>query len=388
MKVVMAPDCFDGTLTAPQAAAAMAEGWSSHAPGDEVHQVPLSDGGPGFVGAVGASLPGRLHSVTVSGPRGVATPATFLLVGAGDDPSGRVSAYLESAQAVGAHLVDPEERDPAVASSAGAGELLLAALQAGARRLVVGLGGACTLDGGAGLLAALGVTSVGPGVLDAGPRGLAGTGVDDLRGLEQARERLAGVELLVASDLDVPLLGRHGAVHGTARQEGATTEQLHPLEAAMTAWASAVVRAAGQAGAPDAGRLVALPGAGAAGGLGFALLALGARRTAGATAVAEAVRLADRLTGADLVLTGEGTFDWQSLRGKVVAGVAHAAGALAVPVVVVAGQVAVGRRELAVAGVEAAYAVAGTPEEVSAAMSAPAEALAARTARVARTWHR
>ena len=134
---------------------------------------------------------------------------------------------------------------------------------------------------------------------------------------------------------------------------------------------------------------MALPGAGAAGGLGFALLALGGRRVAGAQAVAEATSARPPgSTGADLVLTGEGSFDWQSLRGKVVAGVAHVAERLAVPVVVVAGQVAVGRRELAVAGVEAAYAVATTEQEVAASLAAPADALAARTARVARTWHR
>ncbi len=209
-----------------------------------------------------------------------------------------------------------------------------------------------------------------------------------MEALGAARQALAAVDLVVASDVDVPLLGRHGAVHGFARQKGARPEQLPALEAAMTAWASAVVHAAGQAGAPDPGRLVALPGAGAAGGLGFALLALGGRRVAGVQAVADAAGLAARLEGADLVLTGEGSFDWQSLRGKVVAGVARVAAGHAVPVVVVAGQVAVGRRELAVAGVEAAYAVASTEAEVAASSAAPARALAERTARVARTWHR
>ncbi|MGJ7440436.1 glycerate kinase family protein [Aquipuribacter sp. MA13-6] len=387
MRVVMAPDCFTGTLTARQAAAAMAEGWWTRAPGDDVVTVPLSDGGPGFVDALTGTLPGRLLTSTVSGPTGEPVPATVLVVEAADDPSGLRSAYLESAQACGSHLVAPEARDPAVASSLGVGQLLLAALEEGAERVVVGLGGSATVDGGAGLLAALGVRA-GATRLDRGPRGLAGLAPDALTGLPAARERLAGVELVVASDVDVPLLGRHGAVHGFGRQKGVTAEQLPALEAVMTAWATAVLAAAGAAGAPDPGRLVALPGAGAAGGLGFALLALGATRRSGAEAVASAVGLADRLGGADLVLTGEGSFDWQSLRGKVIAGVAHVAGSLGVPVVVVAGQVAVGRRELAVAGVEAAYAVADTPEQVAASMAAPAARLAARTARVAGTWHR
>ncbi|WP_380167924.1 glycerate kinase [Jannaschia sp. R86511] len=387
MRVVVAPDCFTGTLTARQAAAAMAAGWSAWAPDDEVTPVALSDGGPGFVDALAGSLPGQLLTVTVGGPTGQPTPATVLLVEAGDDPSGLRSAYVESAQACGSHLVPAAERDPGAATSYGVGELLLVALEEGAQRVVVGLGGSVTVDGGAGLLAALGVAATGADLAH-GPRGLAGLPVDGLGGLHAARERFAGVELVAASDVDVPLLGRHGAVHGFARQKGATAEQLPGLEAVMTAWASAVVEAAGHAGAPDPGRLVALPGAGAAGGLGFGLLALGAVRRSGAEAVTAAVRLAERLDGADLVLTGEGSFDWQSLRGKVVAGVAHVAGGLGVPVVVVAGQVAVGRRELAVAGVESAYAVADTPEQVAASLAAPAAALSARTERVARTWHR
>ncbi len=387
MRVVVAPDCFTGTLSARQAAAAMAAGWAAHAPTDDVLMVPLSDGGPGFVDAVSGSLPGWLLSTTVGGPTGEPVPAALLVVEAADDPSGSRTAYLESAQACGSHLVPAVERDLAVAGTRGVGELLLAALDAGAQRVVVGLGRSATVDGGAGLLAALGVAGAGVD-LSGGPRGLAGLAVDGLEGLGAARQRLAAVELVVASDVDVPLLGRHGAVHGFARQKGATAEQLPALEAAMTAWASAVVAAATRAGAPDPGRLVALAGAGAAGGLGFALLALGGTRHPGATVVADAVRLPDRLQGADLVLTGEGSFDWQSLRGKVIAGVAHVAAASGVPVVVVAGQVSVGRRELAVSGVAAAYAVAETPEQVVASLAAPADALVSRTARVARTWHR
>ena len=387
MRVVVAPDCFTGTLTARQAAAAMVEGWASHAPRDELDVVPMSDGGPGFVDSLAGSLAGQALTVTVTGPHGGPVPATVLLVDDADDPSGLRSAYLESAQACGSHLVPAQDRDPATASSTGVGELVLVAVEEGAQRVVVGLGGTVTVDGGAGLLGALGVRADGVRT-DGGPRGLAGIGVDGLRGLAAARERFAGIELVAASDVDVPLLGRHGAVHGFARQKGATPEQLPGLEVAMTAWASAVVRAATVAGAADPGRLVALPGAGAAGGIGFALLALGARRLPGVQAVADAVGLAARLDGADLVLTGEGSFDWQSLRGKVVAGVARLAGTHAVPVVVLAGQVAVGRRELAVAGVEAAYAVATTGPEIEASLAAPGRALAARTARVARTWHR
>lgn len=387
MRVVIAPDCFTGTLTAPQAAAAMAEGWAAHAPVDELVSVPLSDGGPGFVDAVSGSVEGRLVTTTVPGPLGEPVPATLLLVEAADDPSGRRTAYLESAQACGAHLVGVGGFDPARSSTVGVGQLLVEAVAAGAERVVVGLGGSATVDGGAGLLAALGVSAA-RADLTTGPRGLSGIDATAIAGLDVARARLAGVELVLASDVDVPLLGRHGAVFGFARQKGATAEALPGLEASMTAWASALIDAAGRAGAVDPGRLVALPGAGAAGGLGMALLALGGARVPGVQAVADAVRLGERLDGADLVLTGEGSFDWQSLRGKVVSGVAAAAAERAVPVVVVAGQVSVGRRELAVAGVAAAYAVADTPEQIAASVAAPAAALTRRTTRVARTWHR
>ncbi len=179
----------------------------------------------------------------------------------------------------------------------------------------------------------------------------------------------------------LPLLGFHGASAGFAAQKGATAEQAQELERCLGDFAAAATRALDLPGKPGAE-----PGAGAAGGLGFALLLLGGRRISGVQAVLDAVGFAARVAAADLVVTGEGRFDWQSLRGKVVAGVAAAGLDTGTPVVVVAGQVLVGRREAQVIGVESAYPVARTPREIEAALADPYATLAARAQRVARTW--
>jgi glycerate kinase len=358
VRVVLAPDCFTGTLTAPQAAQAMAEGWRRTRPDDELTLVPMSDGGPGFLDV----LPGTLISALVEDPLARPTVAAFRLDG--------TTAYVESAQACGLHLLEPDLRDPAVTTTYGVGQLVVAALDAGATRVVLGLGGSATNDGGAGFLAALGVrreaadgTLLAPGCLP----------------LAQAA-RLVGqprpAELVAATDVDNPLLGEHGATHTFGPQKGAT--DLAALEAALAHWADLLeehLRPARD-----------LPGAGAAGGLGFAILALGGSRISGGSVVAEATGLAEAIGKADLVLTGEGSFDGQSLRGKVVSGVAAAAAEEAVPCVVVAGRTSVGRREAAAAGVESAYALV---DEVGleAALGDPSESLATVCSRVARAWN-
>ncbi len=374
MRVLIAPDCFTGTLTAPQAAQAVADGWRRHAADDDVVTCPLSDGGPGFLDVLAAALGGSLLPVTVPGPLGEDVPAAVLLV----DDDGGPTAYVETAQACGLHLVPADRRDPGATTTVGVGHLLRAAREAGARRVVLGLGGSGTNDGGAGLLAVLGAGR--PERLAHGGAGLLGTSGADLAGLAAVREEWAGVELVVASDVDVPLLGFHGASAGYAAQKGATPEQAQALERCL----GDLAQAAALAGADP--KLHAAPGAGAAGGLGYGLLLLGARRVSGVEAVLAAVGFADRVAAADVVVTGEGRFDWQSLRGKVVTGVARAGLEAGTPVVVLAGQVEVGRREALAIGVETAYAVATNPEQVRAALLDPAGTLAARAERVARTW--
>ena len=282
MRVVVCPDKFAGTLSAVEAAEAIAEGWLRARPNDEVTQIPLADGGPGFLEVLHANLGGQFHPVQVQDPLGRPVDAQWL------EHNG--TAYIEAAQANGLALLAPEERDPLRTSSFGVGELIAAAAMP---QIVVGLGGSATNDGGRGAFEAL-----------------AGQPVDGL---------------LLATDVDSPLLGPHGATYGFAPQKGARLEQLPALEQRMQDWAQRD---------PE---LAQAPGAGAAGGLGFGLMLLGGRRVSGIELVAESVGLTDACAEADLVITGEGKFDWQSLHGKVASGVLAAAGET--PVVVLAGTV-------------------------------------------------
>ena len=361
MRVLVAPDKFAGTLTAVEAAAAIADGWRRHAPDDELDLAPMSDGGPGFVDVLHATLGGELLAVTVTGPAGTPTPATVLRVGD--------TAYVESAQACGLHLTGGEA--PEAATTRGVGELVAAAVDGGAVRVVVGLGGSGTSDGGAGLLAGLGATADAP--LDAGPAGLDGlTEVD----LVPARARVAGVELVVASDVDNPLTGLFGAAKVFGPQKGLTEERLVVVDRLLEGLAAATDR-----------RTALEPGAGAAGGLGFGLLLLGGTRTPGIGLVADAVGLAARARSADLVVTGEGAFDFSSRAGKVPAGVAGIAEQAVRPCVALAGAVLVGSREMRALGMESAYSLVDLVGEERA-FADPAGSLADLAARVARTWSR
>lgn len=283
MRILVAPDSFGGTLTAQQAADALARGWDDR---DDLDLAPMSDGGPGFVDVLSGH--GVVRELVVPGPLGEPVTARWRLDGS--------TAYVEAAQACGLHLVS--RNDPERASTRGVGRLLAEALRAGATRVVVGLGGSATTDGGAGLLS----------VQDRVP---------------------AGVELVAATDVDNPLLGPHGAAAVYGPQKGADPATVERLEARLHAFA---------AGRPEAERA----GAGAAGGLGFALFLLGAVRVSGAGLVADRVGLAGRAAAAGLVLTGEGRYDHTSVRGKVVGTVAEIARGCRTPCVVAAGEVADG----------------------------------------------
>jgi glycerate kinase len=360
MRVLIAPDKFAGTLTAVEAAEAIAAGWRRQAPGDDLDLAPMADGGPGFVDVLHAALGGQLSAVTVSGPHGAPVPAVVLRVGD--------TAYVESAQAAGLPLV---EGDPETATSRGVGELVLAAVDGGARTVVVGLGGSGTNDGGAGVLAALGATA--DAALDAGPAALSSvTSVD----LAAARSRLAGVTLVAASDVDNPLTGLFGATKTFGPQKGVAEERIAEVDGWLEGFAAATDR-----------RTSLEKGAGAAGGIGYALLVLGATREPGIDLVTDAVSLAERARAADLVVTGEGAFDFSSRAGKVPYGVAGVAAEALRPCIALAGQVLVGSREMRALGIESAYSLVELVGEERA-LAAPAEALADLAARVARTWSR
>jgi glycerate kinase len=396
MRVLVAPDKFAGTLTAAEAATAIADGWRRRRPDDAVVPAPMADGGPGFVDALHAGLGGRLHAVTVAGPLGRPTPATLLLVDgpapavdgqapaeadrpAGDPPAGP-TAYVESAQACGLALLprDPSGRRPEpdiaeVATTAGVGQLVAAALDAGAATVVVGLGGSGTNDAGAGLLAALGATSVPPHALEHGASRLRDlTRVD----LAPARTRVGTTRLVAASDVSNPLLGLRGATNVYGAQKGLGQERLFAVDGALTHLAHLLDRAAADE-----------PGAGAAGGLGYALALLGASRRPGFDLVADATGFTAQVTTADLVLTGEGSLDPQTFTGKVVAGVAGRAAAAGVPAVALAGRLEVGSRELRAAGLDGAYGLVDAYGALRA-LAEPAAALADLAERVARTWGR
>jgi glycerate kinase len=308
----------------------------------------------------------------VPDPLGRTVPAAVLI--AGD------TAYVESAQACGLHLMTPAERDPRPATSYGVGVLVSAAVESGARTVVVGLGGSGTNDGGAGMLAALGAVPLAADGL-ALPYG--GAALAACAGID-GEPRLRGVALVAASDVDNPLLGLHGASAVYGPQKGATRGDVQLLDAALTRWAEVLETTLPTAPAG----LGSLPGGGAAGGLGAALLALGARRESGIGLVRDRIGLDAALDAADLVITGEGSFDWQSLRGKVAAGVAEAALERGLPCLVLAGRVEVGRRELAAAGMAGAYSIADHVGSVEKAMADAAGGLRSLAERVAQEWSR
>jgi glycerate 2-kinase len=346
-RVVVAPDKFKGSLSAADVAARVAAGLARAGFGGEVVPVPVADGGDGTVAAA-VSAGYRRVDVEVAGPVGQPVIASFALLDG--------TAVIEAAQACGLTLLPPGELAPLTATSRGVGQLILAASRMGAKRIVLGVGGVATTDGGAGLLQALGARLADASGNQLPPGGAALGGLDSLD-LSRLPD-LSGVEFWLASDVDNPLLGPSGAAAVYGPQKGASGEDVRLLEAGLARWAT-VAEAAG-AGQPSPTRMADQPGAGAAGGLGFAALRfLGARMRPGIELLLELASFDDRLDGARLVITGEGSLDAQTLHGKTPVGVARAAAAHTppVPVVAVAGRCALSADELRAAGISAVYAV-------------------------------
>lgn len=326
MRVVIAPDKFAGTLTAAEAAQAMARGWSRVRPGDDVRLRPMADGGEGTIAVVEAAVPDAQRVVTeVADARGTAVEAAWLRL-----PDGR--ALVEAAQACGLSRLPDEQRKPRWTTSYGVGQLLLAVAEAGVTEVVVGLGGSATVDGGAGLATALGhrlLRGDGNGVKIGG---------EYLRSLHHI-EPVAPLPLrvVVAVDVTNPLLGPEGAAAVFGPQKGAAPDDVPVLENALERLAKIAERDL------DGGPWRDLPGAGAAGGLGFGLAAFcGGQLTGGSEAVADLVGLEDALAGSDVVLTGEGSLDAQTTRGKACAYVAERARQHGARVLAVAGRLEAG----------------------------------------------
>lgn len=382
MHVLIVPDSFAG-LPSPRAAEAIATGWSRAAPHDLLACLPTSDGGPGFVHAVASSVRGRLEAVVTTDPLGRQVPATILVAPGEGGPT----AYVEAAQAAGLHLLAGPERDPMRTTSAGVGRLVVAALDLGARRIVVGVGGLGTNDAGAGLLAELGVGTAEQ--LARGGAALAGMALADVRGLGAARERLGAVELVVATDVASPLLGLRGTSAVFAGRMGATDRQAQQLEGALGHFADLVARAHPPRTdllTGDPIRLERAPGAGAGGGVGYALQLLGARQVDGPDAVLDAGGF-DRLAEAsDLVVAGCGVFGWESLQASPALTVSRRAERLGVPAVLVAGESVLSRREVMEAGLSGVYTPVGRRGPGPSGPDDPAGRLTALAARVARTW--
>jgi len=363
MRVLIAPDKFKGTLSAREVAAHVARGLLAARPALEVEQVPVADGGEGTLDAAEAAGFRRVP-VTVTGPAG--DPA-----GAAIAVRGRM-AVVELAAASGLALLPAGRPAPLTATSYGTGELIRAALDQGCRQIILGVGGSACTDGGAGMLQALGARLAGRHGREVGPGGgaLAGLHTVDLMGLDA---RLTRTRFVLASDVDNPLLGPQGAAAVYAPQKGASSADVAVLESALARWAGAVGLAA-----------AGMPGAGAAGGVGYTALAvLGAARRPGIEVILELAGFSQRLQAADLVITGEGALDRQTLRGKAPAGVAAAAREAGVPVIAVCGRCDLDQETLAAAGIRRAYALTDVEPDLEKCLAQPGPLLTRLAAAIA-----
>lgn len=319
MKLVVAPDSFKGSATAAEVAGALGRGWLSVRPGDEILPMPMADGGEGTLDAFQQAVPGaERRRLTVTGPVGDPVGASWLLL-----PDG--TAVVELASTSGITLLGPRGLRPQDATTRGFGEAIAAALAAGASRLLLAVGSSCSTDGGAGALEALGAVflTAGGSPIAPGARGLSSIGSADLSGLPPLPVRGA----VVVSDVTNPLLGPLGAAAVFGPQKGAMADDVVSMDAGLTHFAELV------SASPET------PGAGAAGGTAFGLLAWGASIEPGASVVAAATGLADAIAGADAALTGEGRFDAQSSAGKVPSFVLAAAARADIPAFLVAGSI-------------------------------------------------
>jgi glycerate kinase len=364
-RVLLAPDKFKGTLTAAEVAKHLAEGIESSRPDLDVVTVPVADGGDGMLHAFEAAGFTRVP-VDAAGPTGAASATSY--VRRGDD------AVVELAAVAGLAMLG-DDLAPLSATSRGVGEVIAAALDAGCTHIVLGIGGSASTDGGIGMVQALGARVLdanGDDVADGGEGAQAATTLD-LSGLHPA---LAQARLEIASDVDNPLTGDSGAAAVYAPQKGANPDQVQLLDAALGNWADVTAAATGH-------DLRSVPGAGAAGGVGFGAVAvLGGTLRPGVDLVLELIHFADELARADLVVTGEGSIDEQTLHGKAPAGVAAAAREANVPVIAVAGRCLLDADRLHAAGFDAVYTLLDEASEPDEAFTAPGPLLRRIGARI------
>lgn len=373
MKIAIAPDSFKECLTADEVAGAIEEGVRRALPDCVTVCVPMADGGEGTVDALIAATNGRIVELTGTGPMGTPVATRYGLLGDGE------SAVIEMAAVSGLPLVRTEERDPRIATTYGTGELLCDALNRGASRIIIGLGGSATNDGGAGAAQALGVS-----LRDAAGRELpwGGAALARLATIDLSRRhpRLNQCVLEAACDVDNPLCGPTGASRVYGPQKGAGPTVVEELDAALRHFGD-IIEA--QLGVP----VLDVPGAGAAGGLGAGLVAFaGGVLRPGVDIVADACKLTSRIAGAELVITGEGRIDAQTPHGKTPAGVAKAARQLGIPVVAIAGSLGPGYDAVHDCGIREVIPIQSGTMSLAEAMARAPELLAAAAERVARAW--
>ena len=373
MKIVIAPDSFKDSLSAQAVADAIASGLAEVWPDAELVKCPMADGGEGTVEAVLDACEGQWMSAQVSGPLGDSVSAQW-----GWLAQSR-TAIIEMAMASGLQLLTLKQRDACLTSTEGTGQLISAALDAGAQRVILAIGGSATNDGGSGMLSALGARFLDRNdqPLPRGGRALTDLARIDLSDLDP---RLANVRVEIAADVDNPLCGPTGASHIFGPQKGASPDQVLALDAALAHFADHSARTLGR-------DLRGSPGSGAAGGMGFAAKAyLNASFRAGVEVVADLTGLEQALVGADLVITGEGRFDAQTLRGKTPLGVARVAQRQRIPVIVLAGTLGEGYEQLYRHGISAAFALTSGPMDLEHACREAPRLLQERARDVARVW--
>ncbi|AEI43419.1 glycerate kinase [Paenibacillus mucilaginosus] len=371
MRIIAAPDSYKGSLSAVAASAAMERGIRSVFPDAEVVKVPIADGGEGTVEALVAATGGTLMYERVAGPLGRPVDACWGILGDG------ATGVIEMAAASGLMLVPAEERNPLITSTYGTGQLIKAALDRGLRRLIIGLGGSATNDGGAGMTQALGARLLASNGEELPPGGAA---LAELHTMDLSRldPRLAGTEISAACDVDNPLCGPRGASAVYGPQKGATPAMVERLDAALRHYAAVAEGATGRDAAD-------YPGAGAAGGLGAGLLYFtNARLRPGIRLVLDAAGFDRIVQGADLVITGEGATDYQTAYGKAPVGVAAIAGEAGVPTVCLSGSLGTGADEVLNHGVDGLMSIVPRPMELSACMAEAEELLEAASARLCR----
>lgn len=376
MYIVVAPQSLKGSLDAPEVGEAIAEGIRRVWPGAEIRVVPVADGGEGTVRALVAATGGALRQARVTGPLGDPVTAEYGMFG-GEQTQQTQTAVIEMAAASGLPLVPPERRDPRQTTTRGTGELMRAALDAGARRLLIGIGGSATNDGGAGMAQALGARLLDErgNELPAGGAALARLARIDVSGFDL---RLKDVAVQVASDVTNPLCGPEGASAVYGPQKGATPDVVSELDAALAHYGELLKRDLGA-------DVVNMPGAGAAGGLGAGLLAFAhAQLVPGAQLVLQTINFSQTVDGAALVFTAEGWLDSQTAYGKAVGAVAQTARQAGARVVALAGSVTSDDAALSSLGIDAALSIGSGPMSLEESMANAPRLLADSAARAAR----